>query len=131
MGGGTAVERCCWMYGVRNTGWGGGSAIGVLASAVAALPVVAHEATREHSDGGQCEQSCSDPTVQEGVADGSASWWARVEDPEATEAWLSRWGVRIGEAQATLVPPDRSATSISRASGPKRGTAMRYLISAP
>jgi hypothetical protein len=90
VGGWTAAERYCWMYGVRETGWGGRLAIGAPGSATATLPDVAHGATREQSEGGQCEQSWFDPRVHEGVANRSESWLAWVVELEATEAWLSQ-----------------------------------------
>jgi hypothetical protein len=55
-----------------------------------ALPDVAHGATREQSEGGQCEQACSEPCVHEGVAGGPESCSPWVEELEATEVWLSQ-----------------------------------------
>jgi hypothetical protein len=90
VGGWTAVQRRCWLSGLSVVWCKERSATGTLASAAAALVDAAHGATREHSESGQCEQSWSDPGVHDGVANGSESWLAWDEEPEATEAWLSQ-----------------------------------------
>lgn len=131
MGGWTAVEACCRLYGVSVTGWGGRSAVGGLTSATATLPVVAHAATREHSKGGQCGHSCSEPCVQEGVANGSGSCSAWAQELWAAVAWLSQWRPGIGEAQLMLVLVASSATMTKRASHRECELAQRYLIDAP
>jgi hypothetical protein len=85
----------------------------------ATVPDMAHGANREHSEGGQCAQSCPAPWVQEGASTGGVSW-------------LLQWDPRIGAAQAMLVLKHRSATSTKRASvGPQCSTALQYLIRAP
>ena len=119
MGGWTAAEPRCWLYVVGMIGCGGSSAICAPVAATATLPDTAQGATREHSDGGQCGQSCSELCVQEDVPNGSEScpWWA--EDLWAAVVWLSQWGPRIGEAQLMLVLVASSATM-----------AKRYLIKA-
>jgi hypothetical protein len=42
--------------------------MGDPACVTATVPDVAHGATREQSEGGQCEQSCSEPRANEGAA---------------------------------------------------------------
>jgi hypothetical protein len=89
VGGWTAVEGRCRLYGACATAWGARSAIGVLTSTAATLPDVAQGATREQSEGGQWEQSCSEPCIHEGAAKGleSCSAWAEeLEDPEEWRA---------------------------------------------
>jgi hypothetical protein len=90
VGGWMDVGRRCWLYGVSVTGWGGSTVNGVLGSAAATLPDVAHGATREHSEGGQCEQSCSEPCVHEGAANGPESCSAWAEELEGAEEWRAQ-----------------------------------------